>query len=231
MPTMQEIYLSHSFEYDELVNHEDYKGHLTQYLLDNFDFKGKSVLEFGAGTGRMTKIYGTQAANIQIFDRSEHMLEKAKINLTPLNVPLSFSLSDNLLIDNLNVTGDLIIQGWSFGHTVTENPPEEETVDRLVSACIKRLNPGGTIILVESLGTGREEPGAPTESLARFHKRLENTHSFHKKVLSTDYHFSSNEEAERITGYFFGENFRKNLTFAVSGVVKEYTGVWSWTSP
>ena len=56
MPTMTEIYHNHSFEYDELVSHEDYLGNLPKTLHSIFDFNQKSVIELGVGTGRLTKM-------------------------------------------------------------------------------------------------------------------------------------------------------------------------------
>ncbi len=52
MPSMQEIYNNYSLQYDELVNHEDYNNNLSNYLLEKFNFSGKTIIELGVGTGR-----------------------------------------------------------------------------------------------------------------------------------------------------------------------------------
>ena len=185
-------------------------------------------MEFGAGTGRLTKIYSPSAARTIIFDRSEHMLQKAKINLAEINSSIEYRISDNLEIRNVNDSADIIIEGWSFGHTVLDAPDNTEArVDELVNACISKLNSNGTLIFIETMGTDTEKPGAPVPGLEVFYSLLENRYGFRKEILRTDYKFSSFAEAQRITGYFFGEEFQKNLTYNEDGIVKEYTGLWS----
>ena len=76
MPTMYEIYQKHSHEYDELLSYEDYLENLPKTLHSIFDFNGKSVIELGTGTGRLTNTYIQKAKSVSCFDRSEHMLEK-----------------------------------------------------------------------------------------------------------------------------------------------------------
>jgi SAM-dependent methyltransferase len=230
MPTMYEIYQSHSCEYDELVNHEDYKGNLRKYLLDNFDFDGKTVIELGAGTGRVTDIYAARADRIFLFDKSRHMIEKAKENLHDHSKKIRYDIKDNMDIENVKIKANIVLEGWSFGHTISENRSQiYQTANKLISDCKSMLIEKGTIIIMETLGTNTENPKAPSEYLLKFYNMLESEYGFRKKILRTDYRFVSNAEAKRITGYFFGSDFEKNLFFDEVGIVKEFTGVWSVT--
>lgn len=227
MPSMNEIYDEHALAYDELVSREDWQGNLASFLAANFDFAGKTVIEPGAGTGRLTALYVGQAAHVHLLDRSVHMLEQAKANLAPWSPKLECTVLDNLQLDTLAERADYVVEGWSFGHVVVENRDDlPGTVDRLVAACRSLLNPGGRLILVESLGTGTSQPEAPGASLAAFYERLEQQHGFTKAVLSTDYQFSSVAEAARVMGFFFGPGMEQSIRASGVPLVREFTGVW-----
>jgi hypothetical protein len=88
------------------------------------------------------------------------------------------------------------------------------------------LRPGGAIIILETLGTGRETPQPPAPALAAYYDWLENEHGFNHTWIRTDYRFASVDEAEALTRFFFGDNLagrirRDNLT-----ILPECTGIW-----
>lgn len=226
---MMEIYRKHSFEYDELTAHEDYRNNLPAYLNSAADFSGKTVIEAGCGTGRMTGMYIDKAAKAFCYDGSAHMLEKAKLNLSAYSDKLSYGLCDNLELGTLGRKADIVLQGWSFGHTVIENEAKlEETVDRLVTACLELLD-GGDIIFIESLRTNARKPSPPTDVHRKFYSLLTDKYGFMETVLETDYLFESKEEARRIMGFFFGEEMGKNLDFTAGGCVREFTGAYHFS--
>ena len=227
MPSMYEIYEKHSYEYDELVSREDYKGNIPSFLHRETDFTGKTVIELGTGTGRLTKMYIDKVSKAYCFDRSCHMLDKAAFNLSEYSGRIEFAECNNLEIDSIDLSADIIIEGWILGHTVSDSDNKEKTVEKIVADCKSRMKPGGCIIFIESLGTNTESPAGPTESLRGFYELLESRYGFKKTVLETDYRFDSDEDAERITGFFFGDEFRRNLRPDGSGIVKEFTGAWS----
>ncbi len=227
MPTMREIYTKHSYEYDELVSHEDYQNNLSKTLLKHFDFKDKTVIELGTGTGRLTKLYIQQVEHVYCFDRSQHMLEKAKENLRGEKDKVTFDICDNEAIDSIQQNADIVIEGWSFGHTVGDNKGQiEQTVEKLFSDCSALLNPNGTVIIIETLGTNMKKAGPPSDSLKQFYELLENKHCFTQQIIETDYLFKSALEAERIMGYFFGEEMSTALQHSPTKKIKEYTGFW-----
>jgi ubiquinone/menaquinone biosynthesis C-methylase UbiE len=227
MPTMYEIYDNHSFEYDELVRFEDHKKNLPRTLHSLFDFNNKSVIELGVGTGRLTRQYVRQARRISVFDRSEHMLDKARINLESYKDKIDYAICDNNDISTIDKKADFVLEGWSFGHTVFDFIDNaEDKIDEMVSSTMAMLNPGGTVIFLETLGTDTETAQAPADFLYNFYSRLEKKHFFKRVEISTDYKFETVEEASRISGFFFGPEMGENIRKKGSPIIKEYTGLW-----
>ncbi|NOY07499.1 MAG: class I SAM-dependent methyltransferase [Spirochaetes bacterium] len=227
MPSMTEIYNRHAFEYDELVSHEDYSGNLPRKLHAIFNFNNKSVIEFGVGTGRLTKLYIQQVKQVSCFDRSVHMLDKAKANLEPFKGKTTLDICDNNYINRLDLKADFIIEGWSFGHTIMENADEVfKTTDKLVSDCALLLEKNGTIIIIETLGTDMEKPIPPAKTLEVFYNYLEEKHNFKRIIIETDYKFTTVHEAVRVLGFFFGEETAKSISEKNNTIVKEFTGIW-----
>lgn len=227
MPTMYEIYDNHSYEYDELVQKEDYQNNLPKTLHSLFDFENKKIIEFGVGTGRLTQQYIAAAGQVSVYDRSSHMLDKAEINLKNYTDKISFGICDNNDISSVKERADFVLEGWSFGHTIKDYEDRaEDKIDELVSSCISLLNPGGSVIFLETLGTDTEKAEAPAEFLDHFYSRLENKHNFRKMEISTDYWFDSVDEAARIMGFFFGVESGAQIRKKNSKIIKEFTGLW-----
>lgn len=231
MPTMYEIYEKHSFEYDQLVKREDYQKNLPKTLNTLFDFTGKTVLEFGTGTGRLTAMYAQKANSLFCFDRSQHMLNKSKINLVDYKDKIRFGICDNNDISSIDKKGDLVIEGWSFGHTVSDEPNSSgEKADELISKSLNLLKNGGTCIFIETLGTNVDFPLAPNESLAEFYRRLEQDFGFTPVEIPTDYRFETAEEAAEMCGFFFGNEAGDVIRKKGSSIIREYTGLWYKTT-
>ncbi len=227
MPTMTEIYQTNSYEYDELVSHEDYKGNIRDKLNSLFPFDGKTVIEFGVGTGRVTDLYAEKIKEAYCYDRSQHMINKAQENLKQFQNKLHFSVCDNNYISKINEKADFVIEGWSFGHTVIDSGEKGiAKTDELITECSSLLNKNGKIIIFETLGTNTEQAAAPTKDLKLFYSHLEKFHGFIPAVIETDYKFESVDEAARILGFFFGEEMKKSIRDKNKNIVKEYTGLW-----
>jgi hypothetical protein len=89
------------------------------------------------------------------------------------------------------------------------------------------VKPGGTLIVIETLGTGFTEPAAPAPELADYYAWLESQRGFGRHALRTDYGFDSVSEAARVLGFFFGEQMAALVAEGGSPRVPECTGIWS----
>jgi hypothetical protein len=95
----------------------------------------------------------------------------------------------------------------------------------------RMLRPGGTAVILETLGTGQEAPRPPTEGLAAYYAFLEDEHDFSSTWLRTDYRFNSLEEAEQLVRFFFGPELASRIVQEELLILPECTGIWWRTLP
>ena len=232
MPSMYDIYRRHRGEYDRLVSAEDHARRLSELLGALLDWRGKSVLEGGLGTGRVTELYIAPARRVAGFDRESHMLEAARERLARFTNKLDLRVADNLDLPLLSEKADIFIEGWSWGHAIVDGPGDvEEIAAALFVQIRKNLVPGGPVILIESLGTHALSPAAPHPRLAEFYQLLQSRYGLQQTAISTDYRFASAVEAAEILGFFFGEAMARAVLAAGSAIVPEWTGVWFGSLP
>ena len=232
MPSMYEIYRRHRTEYDRLVNAEDHEGHLPVFLHSILDWRGKTVLEGGLGTGRVTELFIDNARRVVGCDREAHMLEAARERLARCEDKLELRVADNFDLPVLTEKADVFIEGWSWGHAVVDGPDEVEAIAEALFAQVrKNLVPGGFVVLIETLGTNALSPAAPHPRLAEFYQLLQSRFGLRQTAISTDYRFPSVAEAADVLGFFFGDAMAQAVRAAHSAVVPEWTGVWHGPLP
>ena len=143
MSKMFDVYQNFSDLYDELVNHEDYESNLYKFLSSKIQWENKVVGEFGIGTGRVTKNYIDKAQKLYAYDNSQHMIDKAKENLSKWADKIEYEVLDNSKINSIENTFDVIIEGWSFGHLVVQDDVNRnQTIQYLISETIDSLDEG-----------------------------------------------------------------------------------------
>jgi hypothetical protein len=81
--------------------------------------------------------------------------------------------------------------------------------------------------VIETLGTGREEPLPPSPELAEYYAWLEEAHGMTRAAIRTDYAFPDVETAANVTGFFFGEAFGERVRREGWRRIPECTGLWS----
>jgi ubiquinone/menaquinone biosynthesis C-methylase UbiE len=181
----------------------------------------------GAGTGRLTRLLAPVVRSIQAFDASEHMLELAESRLQALpRHNWRLGVCDHRRLAAEACSADITIAGWSICYLVVWNHESwQEEVRRSLAEMRRVLRPGGTMIILETLGTGTEVPLIP-ENLAAYYAFLEES-GFSFRHFRTDYRFPSMAEAGSLCTFFFGETMaEKFIADGGSVLLPECTGLW-----
>lgn len=222
------IYNHHAAEYDRLVSREDHQGNLLRALHGIRPLDGLSVVEMGAGTGRLTRLLAPRVACILACDITPHMLGVARARLRADGLRnWRVAAADNRRLPVAGGVADLAVAGWSFGHATGWTPGSwRSEIGRALAEMLRVLRPGGTAVILETLGTGRETPQPPTDALAAYYAWLEREHGFRSLWIRTDYRFASVAEAEALTGFFFGAELARRVAREGLTRVPECTGVW-----
>ena len=224
----QEIYATRAEEYHAMVSCEDYEGNLLKALQEICPLEGLNVIEMGAGTGRITRQLTPLVRSIHAHDLSEHMLQTAQKTMTELNLTnWSLSPADNRAMPHADAVADFAVAGWSFSSGLGwfyENWQRE--VGKMVSEMLRVLKPGGIAVIIETMGTGYEQPTIPTERLEAYYHWLENEHDFEYRWIRTDYKFTSIKEADALTRFFFGDELADRIVREQMTILPECTGLW-----
>ncbi|MDZ4719803.1 MAG: class I SAM-dependent methyltransferase [Roseiflexaceae bacterium] len=228
MPDFATIYAQHAEQYDQLVSREDYQGNLLRAFRRIRQLPHLRVAELGAGTGRITRLLASWVRTIHACDGSAHMLAFARQRLSELAIGnVMLAVADNAALPLPNAYADLALAGWSFGHTTTWEPNRWQVrIGAAIGEMQRVLKPGGAAIIIETLGTGRTEPAPPDQALANYYRWLEQDLGWQHMWIRTDYRFHSQQEADDLTGFFFGSPAQ---TYPAPGgrvTVPECTGIW-----
>lgn len=224
----QDIYANKAAAYEAMVAREDLEGNILKTLQGIRPLEGLDVIEFGAGTGRLTLLLAPLVKSIHAFDGSQHMLNVAISKLEKSGYSnWHTDAADNRALPVGNAVADLAIEGWSFGHCCGWYPDTwRDEIWRAIKEMKRVLRPGGTAVLMETMGTGRETPQPPTAALADFYAWLENEHGFSSTWIRTDFQFESVKEAEHLTHFFFGDELATTIAAKGWSRLPECTGIW-----
>src|SRR5690349_18456670 len=175
----QQIYAEHAAEYDALVSAEDCEGHLLPALEAIAPVAAARVLEVGAGTGRITRLLVGRGAHVTAVDSAPAMLAIARRHLEALGAPSLWELhcADAAALPVASGWADVAVAGWVFGHLRYWMPDDwQASITTALGEMRRALKPGGALIVIETLGTGREDPRPPSPQLAEYFEWLEATH-------------------------------------------------------
>lgn len=228
MTDYRHIYGSQAEKYERLISREDQRGRIRPALARIRPLTGLEVVELGAGTGRITRLLAAEVRRITALDSSAHMLSVARQEMARSGLSnWRLVVADNRCLPLKSGLADLAIAGWSLGHSVGWYPASwRREIARALAEMSRVLRPGGTIILLETLGTNRASPRPPTPGLAAFFAWLEQEHGFQRTWIRTDYRFASLEEADELTRFFFGDEMADDIVARGSSEVPECTGIW-----
>ncbi len=220
------VYNQGAEQYHRLVSCEDYQQHILPAINGIQPLTGLDVVELGAGTGRITRLLAPLARSIWAFDLSLHMLRKAAEVMNAGGWHnWNLGMADHRWLPVEPHSADLVIAGWSICYLVVWHPQSWQVeLERAMAEMRRVLRPGGTILLLETLGTGFEAPHAP-EKLDPYYTFLEQA-GFQMTWLRTDYRFSSASEAEELTRFFFGDELAQWVAARQTTILPECTGLW-----
>ena len=219
------IYSSKADAYDLLVSREDYRGNIGKALDLIQPLSGLDAVDLGAGTGRMARILSPHVRRLMVLDISRHMLDKA---IEGSEANWRFVQANNLNLPLREKSFNLACAGWSLGHLTGWYPDSwMDLINQCLAEMRRILTPGGTIIILETLGTGNESPLPPSEALASYYRHLEDDLGFSFSWIRTDYKFKTSQEAVELTRFFFGRDFSNKVAQKGSAKVPECTGIWS----
>lgn len=223
MPTEKEVYEKHADLYDRLIRREDVDGNLPRAINAICAPDGLDVIDLGAGTGRLARMLAARARTLRAFDASGKMLQVASESLRGMGLKnWQAQVADHRQLPAANSSADLVVSGWSFSYlSVWGDRSQVQAGWREIQ---RVLRPGGTVILIESLGTGNPTP-IRLDHLNDYYAWLEEM-GFASVEIATDYEFESIHEARELVGFFFGADMARDIGSLYSTRLPEFTGLW-----
>jgi len=229
MPDQFTIYQQHADLYDALVAYEDYQHNLYAALAAIRSFDRADVVEWGAGTGRVSALIAPYVRSLIACDLNDHMLKVARRKLAPqAGLTWQTVAAEHRHMPLPDRCADIALAGWTLGYFTSKHYPDtwRQLIEQALEQMRRVLRPGGAIIIIETLGTGFSEPGPPTEALAAYYAMLENDLGFQATWTRTDYQFDSLEQAAELTSFFFGDEWADKVRDNNWIILPECTGIW-----
>ena len=222
----RQIYQTDGDRYEALISREDYQGNIPRAIDEIISVDGLDVLDLGAGTGRLTLLLAPRAKSIHAFDASEEMLRVCRERLIASGLSnWQVNVADHRQLPVEDHSADLVVSGWSVSYlAVWSQENGQAELDKWLNEMKRVLRKDGTIILLESLGTGNEEP-VRLEHVESTYQWLD-TNGFENKWIRTDYKFESVEEAIELSHFFFGDELGEKVERSQWVILPECTGVW-----
>jgi ubiquinone/menaquinone biosynthesis C-methylase UbiE len=217
------VYKDKAEKYEHMISKEDYLGNIGQTLSEICSFKDRDVVDIGAGTGRLTCLAAPLAKSIIALDQSQSMLDiiADKLKMAGLT-NWKTHVTDLRTIPVNDNSVDIVMAGWSICYLCNSHDKDwYENIQSIISEMKRVVKKDGVLIIFETYGTGKEKP-EPPDILVDYFRYLDD-YGFCHKVISTDYKFSSIEEAIDLTQFFFGDEVVDKIQENNSTILKEYT--------
>ncbi len=223
----RKIYNRHADIYDRLISAEDTDKHLLPAMEQILDFKDKLVLDLGTGTGRIPQLLRNKVNQIFGLDLHLGMLQEQSYKIESSGGNCQLVQADLLQLPFPNHYFEIVTAGWAIGHFqswFTGSWPAQ--VDKAIQEMIRVTRPNGTLLIIETLGTGSLKPEPPSIGLNNYYHYLEKNWGFIRTTISTDYQFQNLEEAIELAGFFFGEQMAFKIQENNWVRLHEWTGIW-----
>jgi ubiquinone/menaquinone biosynthesis C-methylase UbiE len=226
MPDYHEIYAEQGSQYDRLVSREDYQHNILPALQHIRSLEDLDVVDLGAGTGRLSCMLAPLVRSLCLLDASQHMLDVAAAKMERRGLRnWRTQVADHRSLPLDDGCADLVISGWSVCYLVVEHLDRWQVVlSRALGEMRRVLRPGGTIVILETLGTGHETPER-SGWLDDYFSFLEAA-GFASTWIRTDYRFASLAEAEELTRFLFGDELAAKVVEHNWVILPECSGIW-----
>jgi ubiquinone/menaquinone biosynthesis C-methylase UbiE len=229
MPDQFTIYRQHAAEYDQLTAYEDYEHRLYPALTAIRSFDQADVVEWGAGAGRVSALIAPYARSIVACDLNPHMLHVAAEKYRRF-AQLSWQIvaMDHRRAPLPDRVADVALAGWTLCYMASKFCGEtwQQQLSQAIDEMQRVLRPCGTIIIIETLGTGKSEPSPPADWFAEYFHFLENELGFQSTWIRTDFKFDSLEQAASLISFFFGDEWADEVRRNHWVILPECTGIW-----
>lgn len=220
----RKIYALDAERYHALVSAEDAAGELPRALARVVELRGARVIEVGVGTGRVTRLLLDAGATVTGYEASAAMLAVAHRTLGDRFDGVVGDIREVALAAQ---SADAVVAGWCLGHFCEWYGERwQSEIDGVLRRLWDALAAGGTLIVIETLGTGVDVAAPPNAALAAYYRFLEGTWGMTRVTFATDYRFESLAAAIESIGFFFGPELAERVRQQGSPRVPEWTGLW-----
>lgn len=227
MDHFKSIYTSKADDYHQMIAAEDTDGNILRELERLADFRDKRVLDLGSGTGRIPLLIHAQTSQIISLDLHKAMLQEQAKQRSQVAGDWHLAQGDLRALPIHNHWADIVFAAWALGHFQDWFAGDwHRQVDRVINEMMRVSKPQGSLIIIETLGTGTLEAAPPHLGLAEYYRRLENTWGFERHEIRTDYQFKSVADAIEKTEFFFGPELSELIRQNNRSRLPEWTGVW-----
>lgn len=228
MDHFEHIYARRAADYHRMITPEDTDGAVLTALRGLMDWRGKQLLDLGTGTGRIPLLLAGDGAYVLGLDLHADMLRENTVQRNATAGDWSLARGDMRALPIADRWADAVTAGWSIGHSRGWYAAEwQRHIGRMMREMHRVVAPGGVLIIFETLSTGALAPAPPNAELAEYYAWLEDTWSFTRTTLRTDYVFTSVEAAVAATEFFFGAELAEKIRANGWTRLPEWTGMWT----
>lgn len=225
-----DIYSQRARDYHRLIEREDVDGNILPCLEKTAELVGRRVVDLGSGTGRLPLLLDGVAGEVVSVERYTDMLREQARQKAVRGGSWEMLCADIRAVPLADRYADIVTAGWAIGHYVGwYGGAWREQVDAAMEEMHRLVRRGGTLVLMETMGTGTDGPAPPNPGLAVYYDLLARKWGFsaQPQVIQTDYQFESLDEAGALAGFFFGADLERKIRKRQWKRLPEWTGVWS----
>lgn len=215
----EDIYNSEIDRFISFAQYEDSNHNLENYI-KHIPWEGKSVLEAGIGTGRMTTYYIDKVKEILATDISQNMLKYCSRRLHEYSLKIKYICCPHDDLNKLNLPHyDIFFSAYSLCYLAVENMYTD--IDSYLDMILpEKVN---NYIIIENVGIFSHDD----EYIRPFYNYYNAlTRRFKYKEIRTDFLFPNIELAVRATDDFFGKDISEKVFDNHRLLVPEITGIW-----